>query len=97
MPSTANTQVPVLTHRDGAHLSGLGSRERNSREAKNPQRRVSGSERVNLARTLWHLIKCQEPFKPEVFAKGEEKMKRKKLARLRTLAATLNYQLVPQP
>jgi hypothetical protein len=30
-----------------------------------------------------------------VFAKEEEKMKRKKLARLQTLAATLNYQLVP--
>ena len=48
-----------------------------------------------LARILWHLIKYKEPFKPEVFAQAEEKMKRKKLARLQTLAASLNYQLVP--
>ena len=32
-----------------------------------------------------------------VFAKGEEKMKRKKLARLQNLAASLNYQLTPLP
>ena len=30
-----------------------------------------------------------------VFAQEEEKMKRKKLARLQNLAAALNYQLVP--
>ncbi|MEO6036400.1 MAG: hypothetical protein ABIQ35_14195 [Verrucomicrobiota bacterium] len=40
------------------------------------------------------MIKYQEPFRPEVFAKEEEKTKRKKLARLQNLAATLNYQLV---
>ena len=50
-----------------------------------------------LARILWHLLKFKEPFKPEVFAKEEEKMKRKKLARLQNMAASLNYQLVPQP
>ena len=34
-------------------------------------------------------------FDWNVFAKEEEKMKRKKLARLQTLAASLNYQLTP--
>ena len=48
-----------------------------------------------LARILWHLLKFKQPFNPEVFAKEEEKMKRKKLARLQTLATTLNYRLVP--
>jgi transposase len=50
-----------------------------------------------LARILWHLLKFKEPFNPEVFAQAEEKLKRKKLARLQTLAANLNYQLVPNP
>jgi len=48
-----------------------------------------------LARVLWHLLKFQQPFNPEVFAKEEAKMKRQKLARLQTLATTLNYTLVP--
>lgn len=47
------------------------------------------------ARLLWHLLKYKEPFNPEVFAQEEAKMKRKKLARLHSLAATLNYQFVP--
>jgi hypothetical protein len=50
-----------------------------------------------LARVLWHLLKYRQTFNPEVFAKEEEKMKRKKLARLQNMAASLNYQLVPQP
>jgi hypothetical protein len=50
-----------------------------------------------LARILWHLLKYKEAFNPEVFAREEEKMRRRKLARLQTLAASLNYQLVPQP
>jgi Transposase IS116/IS110/IS902 family len=50
-----------------------------------------------LARVLWHLLKYKEPFKPEVFAKEEEKMKRRKLVRLQNMAASLHYQLVPQP
>ena len=41
------------------------------------------------------LLKYREPFKPEVFAREEEKMKRKKLARLQNLATSLNYQLIP--
>ena len=49
------------------------------------------------ARVLWHLLKFKEPFNPQVFAQEEEKMKRKKLARLQNMAASLNYQLVPQP
>lgn len=48
-----------------------------------------------LARILWHLLKFKQPFNPEVFAREEAKMKRKKLARLQNLAASLNYQLVP--
>lgn len=47
-----------------------------------------------LARILWHLLKFKEPFNPEVFAKEEQKMKTKKLARLQNLAASLNYRLV---
>ena len=47
-----------------------------------------------LARILWHLLKFKEPFNPEVFDKEEQKMKRKKLARLQNLAASLNYRLV---
>ncbi|NOS72713.1 MAG: IS110 family transposase [Verrucomicrobia bacterium] len=50
-----------------------------------------------LARVLWHLLKFKQPFNPEVFAKEEAKMKRKKLQRLHNMAADLNYQLVPQP
>ena len=48
-----------------------------------------------LARSLWHLLKYKQAFNPEVFAQAEAKMKRKKLARLQTLATTLNYRLVP--
>jgi transposase len=48
-----------------------------------------------LARILWHLLKYKEPFNPEVFAKEEGKMKRKKLTRLQNMAASLNYQLIP--
>ena len=48
-----------------------------------------------LARVLWHLLKYKEAFNPEVFAKEEQKMKRKKLARLEAMATTLNYRLVP--
>ena len=48
-----------------------------------------------LARILWHLLKFKAPFNPEVFAKEEAKMKRKKLQRLVAMATTLNYRLVP--
>ncbi len=50
-----------------------------------------------LARILWHMLKFKEAFNPEVFAKEEAKLKRKKLQRLHDMAAALNYQLVPQP
>ena len=46
---------------------------------------------------LWHLLKCKQEFDWNVFAKEEEEMKRKKLARLQNLAASLNYQLTPNP
>jgi transposase len=48
-----------------------------------------------LARVLWHLLKFKEAFHPEVFAKEEAKMKRKKLQRLQAMATTLNYRIVP--
>lgn len=41
------------------------------------------------------LLKFKQAFDWNVFAQEEEKMKRKKLARLQNLAASLNYQLVP--
>jgi transposase len=50
-----------------------------------------------LARVLWHLLRFKQPFDWNVFAKEEEKMKRKKVARLQNLAASLNYQLTPLP
>jgi transposase len=48
-----------------------------------------------LARILWHLCKYKEAFDPEVFREEEEKMKRKKLARLHNSAAALGLKLVP--
>jgi hypothetical protein len=48
-----------------------------------------------LARLLWHLLKFKQPFSPEVFAKEEAKMRRKKLQRLEAMATSLNYRLVP--
>jgi transposase len=48
-----------------------------------------------LARVLWHLLKFKQAFDWKVFEKEEQKMKRQKLARLQNLAASLNYQLVP--
>jgi hypothetical protein len=37
----------------------------------------------------------KQPFNPEVLSSEEQKMKRQKLARLQNMAASLNYQLVP--
>jgi len=48
-----------------------------------------------LARVLWHLLKFKEAFDWKVFEKEEAKIKRKKLVRLQTMAASLNLQLVP--
>jgi transposase len=48
-----------------------------------------------LARILWHLFKYREAFNPEVFKKEEEKMQRKRLARLQNTAAALGLKLVP--
>ena len=48
-----------------------------------------------LAHILWHLLKFKQPFNPEVFAKEEAKMHRKKLARLEAMATTRNCRLVP--
>ena len=47
-----------------------------------------------LARVLWHMLKFKEAFNPEVFAKEEAKMRRKKLQRLEVMATSLNYRLV---
>lgn len=43
------------------------------------------------------MLKYKQPFNPAVFAKDEEKLKRKKLQRLQNMAASLYYQLIPQP
>ena len=48
-----------------------------------------------LARVLWHLIKFKKQFEWKVFEREEQKMNRRKLARLQNLAAAMNYQLVP--
>lgn len=48
-----------------------------------------------LARVLWHLLKHKQAFDWKVFEKEEQKMTRKKLARLQNLAASLKYQLTP--
>jgi transposase len=48
-----------------------------------------------LARILWHRFKYREAFNPEVFRQAEEKMQRKKLARLHNTAAALDLKLVP--
>jgi transposase len=50
-----------------------------------------------LARVLWHLLKFKEAFDWKVFEQEEAKMKRQKLKRLQTMAASLNYQLLPNP
>ena len=34
-----------------------------------------------LARILWHMLKFKEAFNPEIFAKEEAKLKKRKLAR----------------
>lgn len=47
-----------------------------------------------LARILWHLLKFKQPFNPQVFRHEEEKLCRKKLARLQNTAAALGYRLV---
>ena len=48
-----------------------------------------------LARILWHLFKYREAFNPEVFREQEQRMQRKKLARLHNTAAALGLKLVP--
>ena len=48
-----------------------------------------------LARILWHMFKHRQAFNPEVFRKEEEKMQRKKLARLHNTAAALGFKLLP--
>lgn len=58
---------------------------------------MSDGERVHLARLLWHLLEYKEPFNPEVHAKEEAKLKRKKLQRLENMATSLNCRLVPIP
>lgn len=48
-----------------------------------------------LAHILWHLLRFKQPFNPEVFAREEAKMKRRKLQRLETMATALNCRIVP--
>jgi transposase len=47
-----------------------------------------------LARIVWHLLKHRQPFNPEIFRKEQEKLRRKKLARLQNTAAALGYRLI---
>jgi transposase len=47
-----------------------------------------------LARIVWHLLKHRQAFNPEIFRKEEEKMRRRKLARLQNTAAALGYRLI---
>ena len=56
---------------------------------------MSRSERVHSTRILWHRFKYREAFNPEVFQKEEERMQRKKLARLHHTATALGLRLVP--
>ena len=48
-----------------------------------------------LARILWHLMKYRTPYDPAVWQHAEEKLKLKKLQRLRQTAAALGFQLTP--
>jgi hypothetical protein len=65
------------------------------REAKAGSSKAVTAMANKLPRVLWHLLKYEQPFDWNVFAKEEEKIKRKKLARLRNLAASMNFQLTP--
>ena len=47
-----------------------------------------------LARILWHLLKYREAYDPKVWAKAEEKLRKKKLKRLHQNAAAFGYKLV---
>ncbi len=82
-------------HGDGAHLSAWEAAKGIRLKEEGPQGRASGRERVHLARILWHLFKYRQAFNPEVFKREEEKMQRKKLARLQNTAAGLGLKLVP--
>lgn len=42
-----------------------------------------------------HRLNYRQPFDAEMFRKEEERRQRRKLACLQNMAATLNYQLVP--
>ena len=67
-------------------------RDPNPVEPQTPGRRAMAHK---LARSLWHLLKYKEAFNPGVFRQTEEKMQRKKLARLHNTAAALGLKLVP--
>lgn len=47
-----------------------------------------------LARIIWHLIKFNQPYDPNVWAAAEEKLKKKKIQRLHQQATALGYQLL---
>ncbi|MFO1511528.1 MAG: hypothetical protein U1F83_01210 [Verrucomicrobiota bacterium] len=76
-------------------LERLGKPRKEFAKGEGPPGRARGRNRVHLARILWHLLKYKEPFNPEVFAQAEQKMKRKKLQRLETMATALNYRIIP--
>jgi hypothetical protein len=43
---------------------------------------------------LWHLLKYNQPYDPNVWAAAEEKLKKKKIQRLHQQATALGYQLL---
>ncbi len=47
-----------------------------------------------LARIIWHLIKQRSPYDPSVWAKAEEKLKRKRIRRLQQNATALGFKLL---
>jgi transposase len=47
-----------------------------------------------LARILWHMIKFNKPYDPNVWAAAEEKLKKKKIQRLHQQATALGYKLL---
>ncbi len=68
---------------------------RNSETVDARKRTVSVLWPTPAPAAVWHLFKYWEAFNPEVFRKAEEKMQRKKLARLHNTAAALGLKLVP--
>jgi hypothetical protein len=70
---------------------------RNVIAQKNEPQFNAREESYGVRGVLWHLLKYKQEFDWKAFENEEAKMKRKKLARLQNVAASLNFQLVPLP